>query len=126
MSYVGATTPLPTARGDAADDTAWSKYPPDLSLAKAEVPPLSTPRLCLWAGHAVHDHYNPAACRCVRDAADDTRQHPPPNPPVIARIPVYLAGLNAGTPLITYNALSQSPPWTPSGSLESHQSHGFG
>ncbi|KAJ7735466.1 hypothetical protein B0H16DRAFT_1765016 [Mycena metata] len=63
MSSVEATTPLPTARGDAADDTAWSKYPPDASLAKAEVPPLSTPRLCLCAGHAAHDHYNPAACR---------------------------------------------------------------
>ncbi|KAJ7735487.1 hypothetical protein B0H16DRAFT_1731289 [Mycena metata] len=42
--------PLPTARGDAAGDAAWSKYPPDVSLAKAEVPPLSTPRLCLCLG----------------------------------------------------------------------------
>ncbi|KAJ7735463.1 hypothetical protein B0H16DRAFT_1765012 [Mycena metata] len=62
MSSVEATTPLPSAGGD-ADDNAWSKYPPDVSLAKAEVPPLSTPRLCLCAGHAAHDHYNPAACR---------------------------------------------------------------
>ncbi|KAJ7745139.1 hypothetical protein B0H16DRAFT_1727033 [Mycena metata] len=66
MSSVEATTSLPTARGDAADDTAWSKYPPDVSLAKAEVPPLSTPRLCLRAEHAAHDHYD-----------DD---HPPPTP----------------------------------------------
>ncbi|KAJ7714542.1 hypothetical protein B0H16DRAFT_1742558 [Mycena metata] len=57
-----ATAPLSTARGDAADDTAWSKYPPYALLAKADVPPLPTPRLRLRS-----------QVDCARDAADDTR-----------------------------------------------------
>ncbi|KAJ7745155.1 hypothetical protein B0H16DRAFT_1462984 [Mycena metata] len=49
---------LYTARGDAADDTAWCKYLPYASLAKADALPVPTPRLRQRAGHAAHDHYD--------------------------------------------------------------------
>ncbi|KAJ7714538.1 hypothetical protein B0H16DRAFT_1702011 [Mycena metata] len=99
-SSVEANAPLSTACGDTANDTAWCETLLYASVTKADMPPLSTPGLRLRAGHTAHDHYDDnvqslagrSRVNCARDAADNTRQHPPPTPldsTAPARVPVY-------------------------------------